>query len=92
MRAFRIGDRVLLIGGSFVGQETTVMSDLRPKIGNVNSGSCPAGTPVHQIDLPPTHSGCSWTCATPQNMKLIYDGHEPCSWEDCVWQPDICTV
>jgi len=25
-------------------------------------------------------------------LRKPYDGHEPCSWEKCVWEPDLVSV
>ena len=32
------------------------------------------------------------TFASESILRKPYDGHESCSWEDCIWKPDLVGV
>ena len=44
----------------------------------------------YEVDLPCTNNQFHELCVyRASNLRKPYDGHEPCSWEDCIWQPKI---
>lgn len=82
---FNVGDlvRVNCPGSTKHGEETTV-------IGPAKGGRalCPDGSVVYEICFPvdfPT-TDVPWAFRGDELIPL-YDGREPCSWEDCVWRP-----
>ena len=86
---FNVGDQVRIIWSGTperVGIVTTIL------------GSCPCpetcASPVDCYELSLLHVSGSGTNAhyRERHLKLIYDGNVPASWDDCVWQPDRCTV
>ena len=79
----RIGDRVRVNcpGTSGHGQECTVMSSLQLFCPGLMGESFMG----HRVDLP--HSQLKWCAYEAHELIPIYDGHEPCSWEDSVWRP-----
>ncbi len=85
---FQIGDKVRIINGVRKDQEATVTSDLKSYLSRGNWPEFPVGTLFHELDLPPfSGDPGSVTAYPPCYLKLIYDGHEPCSFEDSIWNP-----
>lgn len=85
---FNIGDRVVIIKSkdpSRVGIITTVISEFvthNPATGkrwDMGGGYLIA---LHHPKILGSHS-----CYGPDCLRLIDDGNEVGSWEDCVWQP-----
>ena len=88
-RQFQIGDRVRIIkpDSRNYGAETSV---LRARFYQSNSVSGWSSFQGYEVDIPNREWGHNGY--RPEHLKLIYDGDEPSTWEDCIWKPDLVTV
>lgn len=85
-RPFQIGDRVRIIGArryrDHVGKET-VVTGFRADVN---------GSTLVEVDLPPTNPEAvrnerRYAGYLPKFLQLIYDGHEPCAWDESLFNP-----
>lgn len=88
---FNVGDRVEVV---------LSYSSMYKEIGSITGGLIymhDTQTMGYPTDIPhpcpnPNHVNRGYGSFRAEHLKLIYDGHETCSWEDCVWRPDVVTV
>jgi hypothetical protein len=96
MKQFKVGDRVRIVRGPRAGEVCHVSSELRrpecdlePGYHGPNECWCFDGDILlHDLDLKSLlRDYYSIVAAPPSWLEPMWDGKEPCSWEECLWRP-----
>ena len=93
---WQVGDVAILLytpTGKGTGQETTVLSCLRPAKNDTTSKEIKQGDLVHEIDAK-ARGGAKLCISRPEWLGRLPDGNQASTWEDMrdIWEPQELVI